>query len=218
LGAHQDVSFHPIWAAVRGALLSRHGGALDNRRAHLRVQQVRLRYHIPTACPIVPQGDGPRGDGLVPVGTVAAQLGVARSVIGQWCQWGFLYAEQKAARDPRWIRLTAEDRVRLDGTLAAQGYGQWRIREAQAVLGLRADEVYAQVRAGQLVPYRAHVGAHWEWRVSPAEQPGQAAERANPTTAMADQHPVQQRPEATAARSAPMALVAASPLADRTVT
>jgi hypothetical protein len=33
LGAHQDVSVHPIWAAVRGALLSRHGGALDNRRA-----------------------------------------------------------------------------------------------------------------------------------------------------------------------------------------
>ncbi len=141
---------------------------------YLRVQQVRLRYHIPTACPIVPHGAGPRGDGLVPVGTVAAHLGVARSVVGQWCRWGFVYAEQKAALDPRWIRLTAEDQARLDGTLAAQGYGRWRIREAQRGLGLSADEVYAQVRQGQLVAYRARVGDHWEWRVSPAEQLRQA--------------------------------------------
>jgi len=138
---------------------------------YLRVQQVRLRYRIPTACPIVPQGAAPRGDGLVPVGTVAAQLGVARSVVGQWCRWGFVYAEQKAALNPRWIRLTAEDRARLDGTLAAQGYGQWRLRQVQQVLGLSAEAVYAQVRAGHLLAYRAHVGAHWEWRVSPAEQP-----------------------------------------------
>lgn len=141
---------------------------------YLRVQQMRLRYHIPTACPIVPRGDAPRGDGLVPAGALAAQLGVARSVVGQWCRWGFLCAEQKAARDPRWVRWTAEDRARLDGTLAAQGYGQWRLREAQQVLGLSAAALYAQVRAGQLMAYRAHVGAHWEWRVSPAEQPGQA--------------------------------------------
>jgi len=99
---------------------------------------------------------------------------VARSVVGQWCRWGFLRAEQKAALDPRWIRWTAEDRARLDGTLAAHGYGQWRIREAQQVLGLSAEAVYAQVRAGQLGAYRAHVGAHWEWRVSPAEQPDRA--------------------------------------------
>jgi DNA invertase Pin-like site-specific DNA recombinase len=141
---------------------------------YLRVQQVRLRYRIPTACPIVPRDDAPRGDGLVPAGTVAAQLGVARSVVGQRCRWGFLRAEQKAALDPRWIRWTAADQARIDGTLAAQGYGQWRIREAAQVLGLSAEALYAQARAGQLVAYRAHVGAHWEWRVSPAEQPGPA--------------------------------------------
>ncbi len=138
---------------------------------YLRVQQVRLRHRIPTACPIVPRDGGPRGDGLVPAGTVAAQLGVARSVVAEWCRCGFLRAEQKARLDPRWIQLTAEDRARLDGTLAAQGYGQWRIRDAQQVLGLNAEALYAQVRAGQLVAYRAHVGAHWEWRVGPATPP-----------------------------------------------
>lgn len=154
------------------------GAGLQTRQGlpwtYLRVRQVRLRYRIPTACPIVPRGEEPRGDGLVPAGAIAAHLGVARSVVGQWCRWGFLRAEQKAALDPRWIRWTAEDRARLDGTLAAHGYGQWRIREAQQVLGLSAEAVYAQVRAGQLGAYRAHVGAHWEWRVSPAAQPDRA--------------------------------------------
>jgi len=142
---------------------------------YLRVGQIRFRHDIPTACPIVPTGGGPRGDGLVPFEAVVEQVGISRSVVGYWCRCGFLHAEQKAARDPRWMRLTVEDRARLDGTLAAQGYGQWRIREAQRVLGLSGEEVYAQVRAGQLVAYRAHVGAHWEWRVSPAAPPDQAA-------------------------------------------
>lgn len=95
-------------------------------------------------------------------------------MVGQWCRWGFLSAEQKAALDPRWIRLTAQDRARLDGTLAAQGYGRWRVREAQRVLGLHEEELYTQVRQGQLLAYRARVGDHWEWRVSPAE-PGHGA-------------------------------------------
>jgi hypothetical protein len=147
---------------------------------YLRVGQIRFRHGIPTACPIVPTGAGPRGDGLVPVEAVMAQVGISRSVVGYWCRCGFLYAEQKAARDPRWIRLTAEDRARLDGTLAAHGYGQGRIREAQQMLGLSAEALYAQVRAGQLVAYRAHVGAHWEWRVSPAASPDQASTQPEP--------------------------------------
>jgi len=169
---------------------------------YLRVSQIRLRHGIPTACPIVPKGTGSRGDGLVPVEAVMEQVGISRSVVGSWCRCGFLHAEQKAALDPCWIRLTAEDRARLDGTLAAHGYGQWRLRAAQQVLGLSAEEIYVQVRAGQLVAYRAHVGAHWEWRVSPAEQPDQAPGRGTlPTTSMADQQPVQQCPEATVATS-----------------
>jgi DNA invertase Pin-like site-specific DNA recombinase len=131
-----------------------------------RVGLVRHRHGIPTTCPIVPQADGPRGDGRVSVATVAAQLGVARSVIGRWCRCGFLDAEQKATLDPRWIRLTADDLARVDGTLAAQGYGRWRIREAQRVLGLSEEALYQQLRDGTLLAYRARIGDHWEWRVS----------------------------------------------------
>jgi hypothetical protein len=136
---------------------------------YARVGLVRHRHGIPTACPIVPQADGPRGDGRVSVATVAAQLGVARSVVGRWCRCGFLDADQKATLDPRWIRLTADDLARADGTLAAQGYGRWRIREALRVLDLSEEALYQQLRDGTLIAYRAHIGDHWEWRVSCAD-------------------------------------------------
>jgi hypothetical protein len=136
---------------------------------YARVTNVRHHHGIPTACPIVPRGTGPRGDGLVSVGTVAAQLGVARSVVGHWCRCGFLAVQQKAALDPRWIRLTAEDLARLDGTLAATGRGRWRLREAQRALGLSDEELDQRLREGDLIAYRARAGEHWEWRVSPVD-------------------------------------------------
>lgn len=136
---------------------------------YLRVGQVRFRQGILTVCPIVPKGAGPRGDGLVPVGAVMEQVGTSRSVVSDWCRRGFLYAEQKAALDPRWIRLTDEDLARLDGTRAAQGYGRWQLREAQHVFGLTKEEFYQQVREGTLIAYRAHIGDHWEWPVDLAE-------------------------------------------------
>jgi DNA invertase Pin-like site-specific DNA recombinase len=137
---------------------------------YLRVGQIRLRHGIPTACPIVPKGAEPRGDGLVPVEAVMEQVGISRSVVGSWCRCGFLYAEQKAAFDPRWIRLTEEDLARLDGTLAAEGCGRWRLREAQRVLDMSEEELYQRVHDGELIAYRAHVGDHWEWRVDPTDQ------------------------------------------------
>lgn len=132
-----------------------------------------LRYHhgIPTACPSSPR------DGLVSVGAVAARLGVARSAAGRWCRCGFIAAQQKAARDPRAVRLAAEDLARLDGTLAAQGYGRWRIPEAQRTLGL-SQRLYQRVRDGKLIAYRARVGEQREWRVSLTDhQPPQALPR-----------------------------------------
>jgi hypothetical protein len=78
---------------------------------------------------------------------------------------------QQGPGSPLWVRLTAEDRARLDGTLTAQGYGQWRLREAQRVLGLSRDQIYAAARRSDLIAYRARVGGHWEWRLSPAEAP-----------------------------------------------
>jgi hypothetical protein len=134
----------------------------------LRVQRVRTHQHIPTACPAVPHGSQARGDGLVPLATAAAQLGVVPTALAHWQRWGFLHAEQQGPCTPWWVRLTAEDRARLDGTLAGQGAGQWRLREAQQMLGLSREQLYAAARQGELIAYRARVGSHWEWRLSPA--------------------------------------------------
>ena len=90
-------------------------------------------------------------------------------MVSDWCRRGFLHAEQKSALDPRWIRLTEEDLARLDGKRAAQGYGRWRLREAQRVSRVTAGELYQRVRDGELIAYRAHTGNHWEWRVDPAD-------------------------------------------------
>jgi hypothetical protein len=98
------------------------------------------------------------------------QVGISRSMVSDWCRRGFLHAEQKAPLDPRWIRLTEEDLARVDGTRAAQGYGRWRLREAQRVFGLAEEELYRRVRDGELIAYRAHIGNHWEWRVDSAHQ------------------------------------------------
>ena len=116
-----------------------------------------------------------RGDSRVSVETVTAQVGISRSVVGTWCRCGFLDAEQLTPLSPCWIRLTDEDRARVDGTRAAQGHGRWRLREAQRVLGLTEEELYQRVREGKLIAYRAHIGDHWEWRVDPPDQTQQEA-------------------------------------------
>jgi hypothetical protein len=136
---------------------------------YLRVQQIRRQHHIATACPIMPQGVEPRGDGLVPVRTAAAVLGVSRALLQDWRLWGYIHIEQKGAGSPLWVQLTPDDRARLDGTAAARGCGQWRVREAQRALGLSNEQVWEKARQGELIAYRARVADHWEWRLSRAE-------------------------------------------------
>jgi hypothetical protein len=89
-----------------------------------RVQRVRTCHRITTACPITPQGSYPRGDGLVPLRSAAASLGVSPAALRHWQRWGFLQADQKGADAPVWVRLTQDDLARLDGTDAAQGRGR----------------------------------------------------------------------------------------------
>jgi hypothetical protein len=146
----------------------------------LRVERVRRYHHIPTACPAMPTKaplpGQPRGDGLVSVAIAAARLGVAPSALGHWRKWGFLYAEQRGSLAPWWVRLTDNDLARLDGTLAAQGYGRWRLPVARRALGITQEQLWELARQGQLTAYRAHVADHWEWRVSPTTNAPKAAD------------------------------------------
>jgi DNA-binding transcriptional MerR regulator len=105
----------------------------------------------------------------VSVGVAAARLGVAPSALSHWRTWGFLHAEQRGPGAPLWVRLTLEDIARLDGTLAGQGHGRWRLHEARRVLGVTHEQLWEKARQGEVIAYRARVADHWEWRVSPAD-------------------------------------------------
>ena len=138
-----------------------------------RVERIRRYHQIPTGCPtmptVLPSAGQPRGDGLVSVGVAAARLGVAPSALSHWRKWGFLHAEQRGPGAPLWVRLTPEDIARLDGTLAGQGHGRWRLQEARRVLGVTQEQLWDTARQGEVIAYRARVADHWEWRVSPAD-------------------------------------------------
>jgi hypothetical protein len=150
------------------AILNREG--LTTRQGlpwtYIRVQRIRRRHKIPTACPITPRDAHPRGDGLISLRTAAALLAASPGALQHWRRWGFLHAEQKGGDTPVWVRLTPEDIARLDGTAAAQGCGQWPLRDVRRALGLSKEQVWEKARAGEVVAYRSHVGDHWEWRIS----------------------------------------------------
>jgi DNA invertase Pin-like site-specific DNA recombinase len=131
-----------------------------------RVQHIRSNHRIRTACPLMPREDQPRGDGLLSVRTAAARLGVTPSALDHWRAWGFLPMEQGHPGAPFWVRLSDETQARLDGTLAAQGFGQWRLQEAQRLWGVTKEQIREKARRGEIIAYRAHVRDHWEWRVS----------------------------------------------------
>jgi DNA invertase Pin-like site-specific DNA recombinase len=135
----------------------------------LRVHHIRKNHQIPTGCPAMPHDGQIRGDGLVPLRTAARLLGVTPSALDHWRKWGFLHGEQRGADAPVWVHLSADDVARLDGTFAAQGRGQWRPRQAQAILGLTEEDLWEKARRKELIAYRARIAEHWEWRISPAE-------------------------------------------------
>lgn len=142
-----------------------------------RVQHLRLYHRIPTACPQLAPGTEVRGDGLLSPRTAAARLGVSPGAVTHWWAWGFLQGEQRRRDSPIWIRLTAADIPRLDGTLAAQGQGRWTLREAERALGLSREQIWERARRGEVIGYRARVADHWEWRVSLAAASPSTTER-----------------------------------------
>src|SRR5262249_43092418 len=123
----------------------------------------------------LPPAGHARADGLVPVRLAAAILGVAPTAISHWRKWGFVHGEQRRAGSPVWVRLTGEDLARLDGTLAAQGYGRWRLRDGQRILGLTNEQLWEKARRQELIAYRARVADHWEWRISLAQDTHRSA-------------------------------------------
>jgi len=81
-----------------------------------RVESVRKKYDITTACPYYTKAKGPRGDGLIAAPEAAERLGVTQSMIALWFRQGFLVGHQRKPGAAIWVRLTEDDIKRLDGS------------------------------------------------------------------------------------------------------
>ena len=128
-----------------------------------RVFSLRKTYQIPTACPVKPQQAQARGDGLVSAKTAAQMLHISPSLVQYWVTHGVLVCDQRVAASKLWVRLTAEDLTRLDGSY--DGRPLPTIREVMQRGQMTRDEVWAMVRAGKYLAYRIARGHTWEWRL-----------------------------------------------------
>jgi DNA invertase Pin-like site-specific DNA recombinase len=131
-----------------------------------RVASVRRKQHISTACPAVSSTPGPRGDGLISAAQAARELGVNPSMIADWFRRGWLVGHQPRPGTPVWVRLTPQDRQRLDGS-ACLTPDMIPLAQATAVLHLSPEQLQEEIRAGRLVTYRLLIKNRWRWFVRP---------------------------------------------------
>jgi len=131
-----------------------------------RVRAVRRKHHIPTACPMGAPVPGPRGDGLLKSGEVASRLGVHPCMISQWFQQGLLSGHQRKPGGWLWIRLSAEDLFRLDGSAPWQPEMIAWV-DAPQILGMTTAGLRDTIRSGRLVAYRLHHEGAWRWYLLP---------------------------------------------------
>ncbi|MFQ5596396.1 MAG: recombinase family protein, partial [Anaerolineae bacterium] len=134
-----------------------------------RVFGVRRKNGIPTACPYRPDDPGPRGDGLIPVKEAVQRLGVAPSVIGDWFRRGLLAGHQRRPGSPLWVRVSAADLQRLDGS-ATLSPEMIPLPEAPKRLEMTQEQFLQALRSGQWLAYRLRIENRWRWYVWPPSQ------------------------------------------------
>ena len=130
---------------------------------HERVRSVRRQYHIATACPVDPSQSTPRGDGLVSVKTAAQLLNISESLVNLWAKQGILHSDQRTFASYLWVRVTEADMARLDGSTDCSSWPT--VADLAAQLQLSHQQVWALVRSGRYLAYRAHLGKNWQWRL-----------------------------------------------------
>jgi DNA invertase Pin-like site-specific DNA recombinase len=132
-----------------------------------RVAGVRRKQHIPTACPSLSATPGPRGDGLISAAQAARELDVNPSLIADWFRRGWLLGHQPRPGTPVWVRLSPQDRQRLDGS-AALTPDMIPLAQAPTVLHLSPQQLRHQIQTGRLLAYRLLIKNRWRWFVQPA--------------------------------------------------
>ncbi len=124
-----------------------------------RVASIRRQHAIPTACPVEPDASGARGDGFVSSKAAARRLGISFQSVHLWVQQGILQADQRVPGSVLWVRVTAADVARLDGSAPDDGL----LTMPDLLAGGRQtrEGVWAAVRAGRYQVYRVRAGGNW---------------------------------------------------------
>ena len=131
---------------------------------YARVFSMRKQYGIPTGCPLRTGSMEPRGDGRISARAAAKRLGVTPSLVQVWVQHGVIACDQRCPCSKQWIRLTAADLVRLDGSANVRGLPT--LTAVAEETGLDRDAVWARVRQGDYLAFRTPRGhGQWEWRL-----------------------------------------------------
>jgi hypothetical protein len=132
-----------------------------------RVRAVRRKHHISSNCryQATPNGQ-PRGDGLIPVKTAAAQLGVNRSMIADWFHAGLLPGHQRRPGASLWVRLDENNLPRLNGS-ATLLPGMLPLESASHILDLNSEQFRATLQTEKLLSFRIRVGKQFKWFVLP---------------------------------------------------
>lgn len=137
---------------------------------YARVFSMRKQHGIPTGCPIVTGTLTPRGDGRFSAEGAAARLGVTPSLIQLWAQHGVLACDQRCRYSKLWVRLTAADIARLDGSAEVSALPT--LSMVAQTTGLGREEIWAKIKAGNYVAYRTPRGrGQWEWRLDETTHP-----------------------------------------------
>ena len=158
---------HQVAAALAGSgLCTRHRKSWTRAR----VASMRRQHGIPTACPTQTGRLTCRADGLVPARVAGERLGMTLAAVRDWAHRGILPCDQSSPSAKLWVRLTPEDIERVGGE--ADVAGMPRVREVAAREGIASADVWARVRSGELVAYRAPRGrGQWEWRLTQRAPP-----------------------------------------------
>ena len=92
----------------------------------------------------------------MPARVAGERLGMTLAAIRVWAHRGILPCDQSSPSAKLWVRLTPEDIERVSGE--ADVAGMPRVREVAAREGVASADVWARVRSGELVAYRAPRG------------------------------------------------------------
>lgn len=144
---------------------------------YARVFSIRKQHGIATACPLATRDAATRADGLISAKAAAQRLGISSSLVHVWVGHGVLDHDQRRSASKVWVRLSAGDLARLDGS-SAVGPTLPSLEQMMRREGLSREAVWDQVRQGAYRAFRVAHGSCWAWHLqrlhAPTQPPGSA--------------------------------------------